>query len=294
MATIYYERFELTGETESEISRLVGAQIYHHASCPALRQYGLFMCGVGCPDGPCDIERIDAPFHVVIAVLGGMAELYEGERRWQVGPGQFGVLPARGHRGYRRMGNAPMPHVWLLLNDDTRWESLERSRPWVGETVHGPRLFDAVSLLQREAQLSNDGAHDALVPQALELVSRQLERLLGLAGERPEREQALLRVLDEIRRDPAANWAVPELCRRVGLGATQLYRLCVRRYGRAPAQLVFEIRMQLAREWLLGGRRVADVAIALGYQEIASFSRRFSEHFGCAPSRLVKEGRVPI
>ncbi|UXY16265.1 AraC family transcriptional regulator [Chitiniphilus purpureus] len=291
MATIYYERFDLdfAAVHDPEISRMVGVQAYHPASCPAMRQYGLYMCGVGIPSGPCEIERIDAPFHVLLVLLGGTAELYEGERRWRVGPGQYGVLPARGHRGYRRIGDAPMRHAWFLLLDDARWESLDRSRPSVGSTEHGARLYDAVSLFQREAQLNSEGAADALMPQALEIVSRQLERLLGLAGARPEREQLLIRLLDDIRREPAADWSVPMLCERVGLGATQLYRLCMRRYGRAPAQLVFDIRMQLARDWLLNGRRVADAATALGYQEIASFSRSFTRHFGCAPSRLAKD-----
>ncbi|MBM3114396.1 helix-turn-helix transcriptional regulator [Jeongeupia naejangsanensis] len=288
MATIYYERFDLAPDVVSEVSRLVGAHVYHQASCPAMRQYGIFMCGVGRPDGPCEIERIDAPFHVLIVVLDGMAELFEGDQHWLVGPGQYGVLPMRGHRGYRRIGSEAMPHAWFLLGDEVRWEALNRGHPWVGSSKHGARLHDAVSLFQREAQLSNEGAHDALVPQTLELVSRQLERLLGLAGTRPAREQSLLQLLDDVRKAPDADWSVAVLCRRVGLGATQLHRLCVRRFGRAPAQLVFDVRMQLAREWLQDGRRVADVATALGYQEIASFSRRFSSHFGCAPSRVSK------
>ncbi|KAF0813896.1 Exoenzyme S synthesis regulatory protein ExsA [Andreprevotia sp. IGB-42] len=288
MATIFYERFDLDPVQVSDVSRLVGARVFHEASCPAMRQHGLFMCGVGMPDGPCDIERIDAPFHVLIVILSGIAELYEGNRRWLVNPGQFGVLPARGHRGYRRIGDVPMRHAWLLLEDDERWNVLERNHAWVGNTEHGARLFDAVSLFQREAQLSNEGAHDALVPQTLEIVSRQLERMLDLGGKRPEHEQALLQLLGDIRREPGADWSVPALCRRVGLGSTQLYRLCLRRYGRAPAQLVFDTRMQLAHDWLLDGKRVAEVATALGYQEIASFSRRFSSHFGCAPSRMIK------
>ena len=286
MATIYYERFDLADEPASETSRLVGAHVFHHASCPALRQYGLYMCGVGCPSGPCEVERIDAPFHVLLVLLGGQAELFEGEQRWVIQAGQYGVLPARGRRGFRRIGEAPMPHAWVLLNDDPRWSTLQREHPWSGQTEHAALLYDAISLLQRESQLSNAGAPSSLQLPALEMVSQQLERLLGLASARPEREQALMQVLDAIRHEPAANWSVAELGRQVGLSNTQLHRLCQRLFGRAPAQLVFDIRMQVARERLRQGQRVAEVASELGYQEVASFSRRFSQHFGCAPSRV--------
>ncbi|WP_348945395.1 AraC family transcriptional regulator [Chitinibacter sp. FCG-7] len=290
MPTIYYERFELDQQTKSDASRLVGAHVFHQASCPAMREYGLYMCGVGKPDGPCEIERIDPPFHVLLVLLGGTAEIFEDNQRWTIGAGEFAVLPARGRRGFRRIGDAAMPHVWFLLNDEPRWQHLHRAQCWLGQTSHGARLYDAVSLFQREAQLGNAGAHDTLVLQSLDIVSRQLERLLDLAQERPQQEQALVQLLDSIRRDPAGNWSVSTLCQHVGLGATQLHRLCQRRYGRAPAQLVFDIRMQLARDWLAQGQRVANVATALGYQEIASFSRRFSRHFGCPPSKMAKPG----
>ncbi|XZG71651.1 AraC family transcriptional regulator [Chitinibacteraceae bacterium HSL-7] len=286
MATIYYERFELADASDSDVARHVGARAYHDASCPTLRQYGVYMCGVGSPDGPLEIERIDAPFHVLLVLLDGEAELFEGDQHWPVQAGQLAVLPARGRRGYRRTGSRAMRHVWFLLNDDPRWSALARNEPWVANTGHGGRLYDAVSLLQREARLANDGRSDTLVAQALDIVSRLLESMLGLSGSRSEYEQALLQVLDDIRCEPAHDWSVPELCARVGLGSTQLYRLCQKLHGRAPAQLVLDTRMQLAQDWLRQGRRVADVATALGYQEIASFSRRFSGHFGCAPSRL--------
>ncbi|UXY16362.1 AraC family transcriptional regulator [Chitiniphilus purpureus] len=284
MATIYYERFDHAPAHEP--ARLVGAHVFHDASCPVMYKFGVFMCGVACPDGASDAERVDAPFHVLIVLLSGSAELYDGEDRWQLGAGQFGVLPARGHYGFRRTGDAPMRHVWFLLNDEARWRLLDRGRPWVGTTLLGPHLYDAVSLFQREAQRYNEGVHDTLVLQTLEIVSRQLERLLVPPGQRPEREQRLLSLIDEIHRQPAADWSVPQLCRQIGLGTTQLNRLFLQHYGRAPAQLVFEIRMQLARKWLLNGQRVSDVAAALGYRELASFSRCFNRHFGCAPSRI--------
>ncbi|MBE9610514.1 helix-turn-helix transcriptional regulator [Chitinilyticum piscinae] len=281
MATIYYERFDV-----EEGGRLVGAHVYHKASCPPMRSRGIFMCGVAAPTGLCEIERIDAPFHVLLFILDGSAELFEGEAVWQVGPGQFGVLPRGGQRGFRRVGEAALPHVWFLLRDDPRWDFMDRSTPWIGNSQDGALLWDAVSLFQREACRQNAGESDALVIPALDLVSQLLERTLGVFRPQEGWAARLQALFDAIAREPAADWPVPRLATLLGVTPSHLHRLCRSQLGQPPGQLVFAARMQAAKTRLLQGERVSEVAHAVGYQEIASFSRRFRAHFGINPSEM--------
>lgn len=288
MATIYYERFDI-----EDGGRLVGAHVYHKASCPPMRQRGIFMCGVAAPAGLCEIERIDAPFHVLIFVLGGEAELFEGERRWQVGPGQFGMLPPGGQKGFRRLGDEAMPHVWFLLRDHERWNHLPRGSPWVDASGEGPALYDAVSLFQREAARQNAGERDALMLPALDLVERQLERALGAYRPPSGRAQALQTVLAQVTQAAHEPWPVARLAAELGVTQSHLHRLCREHLGQSPGQLVFAARMHAARAMLQAGGRVGEVATAVGYAEVASFSRRCREFFGVSPSALQagKQGR---
>ncbi|WP_028453883.1 helix-turn-helix transcriptional regulator [Chitinilyticum litopenaei] len=281
MATIYYERFDI-----EEGGRLVGAHVYHKASCPPMRSRGIFMCGIAAPAGLCEIERIDAPFHVLVFVLGGTAELFEGEQTWRVQPGELGVLPRGGQRGFRRVGDAALPHVWFLLRDDPRWDFLARSTPWTTASEDGPLLWDAVSTFQREAQRHNAGAADALMLPALDLLSQQLERALGMRQARSGWAAALHALLAEVARRPAEDWSIERISHELHITAAHLHRICRQCYGLAPGQLVFARRMELARDGLREGRTVASVAQAIGYQEAGSFSRRFRQHFGVSPSEV--------
>jgi len=49
-------------------------------------------------------------------------------------------------------------------------------------------------------------------------------------------------------------------------------------------QLVLARRMDMARQLLLSGERIAAVATAVAYSESASFSRAYKKHFGISPS----------
>ncbi|WP_028453882.1 helix-turn-helix transcriptional regulator [Chitinilyticum litopenaei] len=287
MATIYYERFELE---DKPVGRLVGAHVFHDASCPPMRARGLYMCGIGAPDGLCEVERIDAPFHVLLFVLDGEAELFEGEQRWRVGPGQFGVLPRGGRRGFRRSGAAVMPHVWFLLCDDARWAFLDQPSCWVGESAQGHVLWDAVSLFQREASLANAGQPGALMIPALDLLGQQLKRALADHQPQDGRLHELQLLLNAVLREPADDWSNERLAAKLHITPAHLHRLCRLHLGQAPGQLVFGLRMQRARELLQDGHPVHAVATRVGYCELASFSRRFRQHFGVPPSVMARGG----
>ncbi len=284
MAAIYYERFDVADEG---VPRLVGAHVYHRASFPAMRQHGIFMCGVATPTGACEIERVQAPFHVLLVPLAGEAELFQGDDIWPVRPGQFGVLPIGGQRGFRRVGAAPMPHAWVMLRDHDRWNPLQRDTPWVGVTTESAALYEAVSLFQREAARANQGESDTLAMPALDLLSRLLQRMLRTDAAVDPRLAALQSWRAAVLHAPAQDWSIERCCARLGLRPAHLHRVCQQHFGQSPGQMVFELRMRAAREMLLAGQKVAVVGPAVGYLEVASFSRRFRQHYGIAPSELL-------
>ncbi|WP_255988942.1 AraC family transcriptional regulator [Chitinolyticbacter albus] len=285
MATIYSERFESDG-LASEPPRQVGAHVFHRASYPPMRSRGIFMCGVASPTGLCEVERLDAPFHAVVFSLAGEAELFDGKASWTLAPGDCGVMPALRHGGFRRTGDATFRHVWFLLRDEPRWQHLYRPQPYVLAGGEGASLWDAVSWLQREAQCHNEGETETLVVPVLDLVARLLERALGRQRQQDGWAQRLQRVFAEVAAQPGHDWPVAELAARLGVAHAHLHRLCLQHYGQSPGQKVLALRMQRARELLVTGVRVGDVAAAVGYQEVASFSRRFRQHHGVVPSAI--------
>ncbi|WP_410499777.1 helix-turn-helix transcriptional regulator [Chitinibacter sp. S2-10] len=285
MALIYYERFDCD---DNGWNRLVGAHVFHKPSHPPMRERGFFMCGISEACGRSEIERIDANFHVLLFCLGGEGELFEGEQTWPFHAGQMAFQPMRGQRGFRRTGDAPLHLAWFLLNNDVRWAHLVQPHCYVKDSDAGWLLHDALSLYQREAQLNQNGHGYTLVMQALEMLSIQLERAVGAADTRLGWPQQLHALFSEVAKAPAHDWPVEQLAQQLQITPAHLHRLCLSHLGLPPGQQVFAIRMQRARELLATGMPVSAVASAVAYREVASFSRRFRQHFGVSPSQITK------
>ncbi|QLI81477.1 AraC family transcriptional regulator [Chitinibacter fontanus] len=283
MALIYYERFDCD---DKGWNRLVGAHVFHKASHPPMREKGIFMCGVSEARGKSEIERIDANFHVLLFCLNGTGEFFEGEQTWPFKAGQMGVQPARGQRGFRRTGKAPLLMAWLLLYNDVRWAHLIQPHCYVRDSDAGWEIHDALSLYQREALRHNEGQSYTLVMPALEMLSLQLERAVGTADTRLGWPQQLHALFSEVAKAPEREWPVEQLAQQLQITPAHLHRLCLTHLGMAPGQHVVALRMQHARTLLMAGVPVGQVASQVGYQEVASFSRRFRQHFGLPPSQV--------
>jgi len=94
----------------------------------------------------------------------------------------------------------------------------------------------------------------------------------------------IARALQLISADPAANWSVAGLAKRVGMGRSNFAANFMATVGRTPMDLLTERRMQFAARLLQQGElKIADVSARVGYRSEAAFSRRFARHFAMAP-----------
>ncbi|AOY01688.1 helix-turn-helix transcriptional regulator [Jeongeupia sp. USM3] len=280
MSTIYQEMFDV-GEGTRQCS--VGARRYHHPHLLALAEHALLFAGHSEVDGHLHVERIGAPFHVVLACAAGTGVVTDGAHRLALGPGQMAVLPARGHSGFRSDGG-PWRLAWFLLDDVPAWRMLAGDRVGIRPLMHADSLYQTVRVLCAEARLGQAGFAGQALLLALDLLRR------ALAGRGDEAVAARLRALFEpVRHAPARDWRVEAFALAHGVSAAHLHRLCVRHLDATPQQLIIRQRMHRARELLVaGGGNVAAVAEQVGYQEVASFSRRFRQHFDISPGELLQ------
>ncbi|TJZ66398.1 helix-turn-helix transcriptional regulator [Chitiniphilus eburneus] len=281
MSTIYQELFE-AGPRTRQLG--VGARIFHHPHLRALGDYDMLLAGFSEARDSLHVERVGAPFHVVLVSAEGEGEVIDGEQRLPVGPGQLAVLPALGHSGFRMTGTE-WRIAWFLLNDAPSWPIAAAGPAQVRPVRDAETLFHAVAALCLEARRD----HESLSAGALVLVADLLKRMLD-SSEAGDAQAAALRALfDDVTRAPDADWRVATLAARHGVSTAHFQRLCLKHLGHAPQRLIVARRMARARELLLAGwGNVGQVAAAVGYQEIASFSRRFSAHFGLNPCELLR------
>jgi AraC-like DNA-binding protein len=104
------------------------------------------------------------------------------------------------------------------------------------------------------------------------------------------RDRFVGRALVLMHEDPAVEWTVDELSRRVGLSRSALHERFADMVGQAPMQYLASWRIQCGAALLREtAATVASVAQEVGYQSEAAFARAFKRLVGKAPSAWRRE-----
>jgi AraC-like DNA-binding protein len=107
------------------------------------------------------------------------------------------------------------------------------------------------------------------------------EEVGWLAG---TRDPAVGRALALLHEKPASPWTLERLGAEAGLSRSSLHERFVHFIGQPPMQYLTQWRMQLASGMLRDSNaKVIEVALAVGYESEAAFSRAFKRAVGAAP-----------
>ena len=99
------------------------------------------------------------------------------------------------------------------------------------------------------------------------------------------RDRLVGRALTLLHEQPAQDWRVDELGRRVGLSRSALHERFVQLVGIPPMQYLAQWRMQAAARMLLETKApVAAIALEVGYDSEAAFVRAFKRLVGRPPA----------
>jgi AraC-like DNA-binding protein len=116
---------------------------------------------------------------------------------------------------------------------------------------------------------------------------RHKGKLLALASEHAQlrsRRDALSRVLRYIREHVDTRINLTEAAAAVHLSPNYLTHLLKKETGKTFVELVTARRMEKARELLSQtALRVTEIAEAVGFEDVAYFTRRFRQHFRLGP-----------
>ncbi|WP_277185670.1 AraC family transcriptional regulator [Caballeronia sp. BR00000012568055] len=93
------------------------------------------------------------------------------------------------------------------------------------------------------------------------------------------------RALAMLHAQPAHNWTVDEIARKVGLSRSALAQRFTQLLGQPPMQYLARWRLQIAAQELRNGTRsLAAIAEHVGYESEAAFNRAFKREFGMPPA----------
>ena len=123
------------------------------------------------------------------------------------------------------------------------------------------------------------------------------ERIRELLGERqfptgqppiPDLAEHARAILDARLFEPVTMAA---LAAELGTGPTHVARAFSEAFGIPPHRYVLGRRLDVARDRILAGRPLADVAAEVGFSDQAHFTRRFRRFLGTTPGRFAEGAR---
>lgn len=252
-------------------------------------------------------------FHVVER---GELELETVDERVSLGPGEliacFGGLAHRLRRG-RGARSIPIEAILsgraspptgddkpqstrllcgvFVLRDPSLNPLLAALPPLVQASLDEGELELVGRILHRELREPRNGSA-FLIDRTLEMLCAGLLRryaaevrddMVGLF--RAMKDPAICHAMEEIHRSPGAPWSVETLARRVGLSRSRFSARFSELVGEAPMTYVTRWRMNVAARMLRASDlSVAEVATAVGYESVPSFSRIFKKTIGLPPA----------
>jgi AraC-like DNA-binding protein len=161
-----------------------------------------------------------------------------------------------------------------------------------GDFKAGELVIATVRDIMALVDAASPGA-DIMLGRMMELLF--IEMLRRHASSLPPGSKGLLaamndpivgRALKLVHADPARSWTAQSLAREAGASRTVLAERFNALLGRPPIDYVIGWRIQLAAERLRNGRDpIAGIAVDVGYESEAAFSRAFKRVTGLSPGR---------
>jgi AraC family transcriptional activator of mtrCDE len=171
-----------------------------------------------------------------------------------------------------RVGESALRARYLPLVHGIR-EELTEARP--GSLAIARNLASALFVLMLRAHL------DAATAMAgtFELLSK------------PATARALLAMMD----DPVRAWSLDELAAVAAMSRASLVRAFHKAGGLAPLAFLAELRLAIARRRLSEGNTSLErIAVEVGYQSQAAFSRAFLRKYGVRPGKLRADAQAAL
>jgi len=96
--------------------------------------------------------------------------------------------------------------------------------------------------------------------------------------------QRIVEAMKFIRENYAEKLRVEEVARRVAMSPSHFAHRFQAVARISPMRYLRQVRLERARERLVGGARVSEVAVDVGFESPAHFTREFKRRFGVSPS----------
>ena len=220
-------------------------------------------------------ENLCVGFSRLYYILDGEAYYREhGKEAIRLRKNHLYLTPVRTGMDFYENPNDKLNHMFLHITTNPPVTELVEV-----EVKEGTLLFDAVALLRKYIGITDEESKRRIVELVLSCLEIQENDVYGAA----KRTKAYLEKVD------LRSFDIRALPRAVGYSREYLARCFFAAYRTTPYRYFQLLKMCRAKEWLLSGVRVGEVAERVGYATPYSFSKAFKEKYGISPKAMQKE-----
>jgi AraC family transcriptional regulator, ethanolamine operon transcriptional activator len=229
-------------------------------------------------------------------------------RRRPAAPGELIAATSRDDVGFAATGPTDLMIVALPTSLIDRWVQTRRGIDRFDVDLPSPRWqVPADEMARRARTLSSllealtTQSDDLLTDRVLSRIESQIfdvildmipsAEVIEPLHNRASIARAVFAVLNERIDNPPS---ITELCLAVGAKERTLHLSCVEAFGRPPAKLLAELRLNAARRALLNPQKetsVAEVAMLCGFTHFGRFADVYRRQFGELPSATFSNAR---
>lgn len=254
------------------------------------------------------------PDYQIFYVVSGEAEVYYGQERYVLGPGNCTFYgPQVPHKlvvlktvvylslHFHWQISSPVPeHPAYRIqpcSEDVLWQhtpagyflDFPDQEPLPIPPVFSMPVIEP-TLMRMVNEYLNEQPGFAIVLRALltELIASIVRERLAArphSGEQTKIDPALR----AISKQPENNWTIPELAALCGYHVIYFSSLFKKCTGVSPKQYLISERIRKAKYYLLSGEKIEMIAAKLGYASIYYFSRNFKEETGLTPTEFKQQ-----
>lgn len=250
----------------------------------SLSKYSILLCGTSLAKDHFKICRSDVDFHVLLYSIKGQGKLLTPDKTQIMEPNTLTILPAKTLSGFT-LDAEEWETAWFILDNDEMWQGLSLTQPEINYNEHALGIYHAINMFICEAKMTPGG--NQTTAACLELILQLVQKSLFKAPQASiNGAQIKLRHLfSEVEQQLQHPWTVAELAAKLHYSEPHFFRLCLKHLGVSPKQYLLNLKMTRAKHLLVTQHwGVGQVALALGYYDVANFSNRFKKFYGVSPS----------
>ncbi len=229
----------------------------------------------------------------LFVVAAGQAIMGDGTGTRVVATGDLVLLPTGMSAGGLRAGPERTELLLARFSFDAR--SLDRMMLVLPTRVHismndGQPWLDGIAGFLRIEALDDQPGSALMVSRLIDLTVIRALRTWAQAGNAPGwlgglADARIARALAALHADPLRRWKLAELGETAGMSRSSFCDRFAALVGQSPLRYHNALRLGLARGMIVDqGMRVGAVALMIGYESDAAFSRAYKALFGRSPN----------